>query len=288
MDNISGIQRALDYVEAHLTDEIDFDMIAKQAHFSSFYFQKLFSVLCGFSLGDYIRMRRLSVAGEQLVKSQRKVIDVALDFGYETPESFTRAFSKFHGITPVQAKNGGNIKSFSRLSVKLILNGGNTMNYRIERLEKTKVICKRQEFCKQQELTTQEISAFWAKCSADGTIPTICSFIPEHPILRGVLGINFMDEGNDERFPYGIGAEYNGNLPVPEGFEVITIPDHDYAVFTVKGKMPDAFVETYRQICTEFFPQSEYEYGQGIEFEVYPSADTQNPDYTCEIWVSVK
>lgn len=97
-----------------------------------------------------------------------------------------------------------------------------------------------------------------------------------------------MDEGNDERFPYGIGAEYNGSLPVPEGFEVSTIPDHDYAVFTVKGKMPDAFVETYRQICTEFFPQSEYEYGQGIEFEVYPSVDTQNPDYTCEIWVSVK
>lgn len=76
-------------MEAHLTDEIDFEMIAKQAHFSRFYFQKLFSVLCGFTLGDYIRMRRLSVAGEQLVKSQRRVIDVALDFGYETPESFT-------------------------------------------------------------------------------------------------------------------------------------------------------------------------------------------------------
>lgn len=66
------------------------------------------------------------------------------------------------------------------------------------------------------------------------------------------------------------------------------IPAYTYAVFTVRGRMPDAFRETYRKICTEFFPQSGYEYGNGVEIEVYPSADVQNPDYTCEIWIAVK
>lgn len=67
-----------------------------------------------------------------------------------------------------------------------------------------------------------------------------------------------------------------------------TKPAYTYAVFTVRGKMPDTFRETYRKICTEFFPQSGYEYGNGVEIEAYPSADVQNPDYTCEIWIAVK
>ena len=121
MDWIKGIQRALDYTEAHLTEEIDYDAVAKEACSSSFHFQRVFSIMCAFTLGDYIRMRRLSLAADELVHSEEKVIDIALKYGYETPESFTRAFSRFHGITPTEARNGGTVKSFSRLSVKLIL-----------------------------------------------------------------------------------------------------------------------------------------------------------------------
>ena len=70
--------------------------------------------------------------------------------------------------------------------------------------------------------------------------------------------------------------------------EIVTIPAHTYAVFTSKGKMPDAFIETYNRIVTEFFPQStQYEYAEGVEFEVYPSMNTSDPDYRCEIWVAV-
>ena len=86
---------------------------------------------------------------------------------------------------------------------------------------------------------------------------------------------------------YGIGAEYDSESD-PQDFEIVEIPAYTYAVFTVRGRMPDAFRETYRKICTEFFPQSGYEYGNGVEIEVYPSADVQNPDYSCEIWIAVK
>lgn len=289
MDHISRFQRAIDYVEEHLTERLDYEQIASRAYLSSFHFQRLFSLLAGITLGDYIRFRRLTVAGEQLVKDRKKVIDVALDLGYDTPESFSRAFTKFHGISPSEARKGGQLRSFSRLSVKLILSGGNTMNYRIEHLNSFQIICKRKEFSRQQELTTKEISDFWAACIQDGTIGTAVSFMPQEPKLKGALGISFSRQGDDRKFPYGIGAEYADNgAPIPQGLELVEIPAYSYAVFPVKGKMPDAFVNTYRQICTEFFPQSGYEYGNGIEFEVYPSPDVQLPDYTCEIWVAIR
>lgn len=124
MDWITGIQRALDYTEEHLTEQVDYDAAARQACSSTFHFQRMFTMLCGFSLGDYIRMRRLSLAAEALTGTDERVIDIALRFGYDTPESFSRAFARFHGITPTDARRGGVVKSFSRLSVKLILSGG--------------------------------------------------------------------------------------------------------------------------------------------------------------------
>lgn len=133
MDWIQGIQRAIDYVEANITEEIDFEEAARRAYSSPFHFQRVFSILCGLSLGDYIRMRRLSLAGEELSKGNAKIIDIALKYGYDTPESFSRAFTRFHGIAPSEAKHSGNVKIFTPLSVKLTLSGGSKMDYRIEK-----------------------------------------------------------------------------------------------------------------------------------------------------------
>ncbi len=93
MDWIQGIQRAIDFVEANIGEEMDLEKVAKQAYSSSFHFQRVFGILCGFSLGDYIRMRRLSLAGEELSRGNAKIIDIALKYGYDTPESFSRAFT---------------------------------------------------------------------------------------------------------------------------------------------------------------------------------------------------
>lgn len=288
MDWITGIQQALDYTEAHLTEEIDFEAVAKQAYSSAFHFQRMFGLLCGFTLGDYIRMRRLTLAADELIRSKEKVIDIALKYGYDTPESFSRAFMRFHGITPSEARRGGNIKSFSRLSVKLILSGGNTMDYRIETKSAFKVICKKKQVNKPQgDTATADISAFWAECNKSGAIPVLCRYMPKTPTLNGILGICFSGEMANNGFPYGIGAEYNGEPVTEEGFDIVEIPAYTYAVFQCKGPMPDAFKNTYKQICTEFFPQSNYEYGYGVELEVYPSDDVSDQNYTCEIWIAV-
>lgn len=288
MDWICGIQRAIDYVEAHLTDDIDYETAARAAASSVFHFQRMFSMLVGYTLGDYIRMRRLSLAADELHQTDKKVIDIALRCGYDTPESFSRAFTRFHGITPTEARRGGKIKSFSRLSVKLILDGGNLMDYRIEKRGAVKVVCKKKQVNKPQgDTATADISAFWNACSTDGAMERLCKYA-SFDRFHGILGICFSGEMADSGFPYGIGAEWNGAPITDEGFDLVEIPAYTYAVFQCRGKMPDAFRDTYKKICTEFFPQSNtYEYGSGIELEVYPSADVQNPNYTCEIWIAV-
>lgn len=111
---IDGLQRAIDYIEDNLTEELDYAEIARQAYSSSFHFQRVFGILCGYTLGEYIRNRRLTLAGSELASSDGKVIDVAVKYGYDSPESFSRAFSRFHGITPSQARSRkAELKSFS-------------------------------------------------------------------------------------------------------------------------------------------------------------------------------
>lgn len=289
MDWIQGIQRAIDYVEAHITEEIDFEEVGKQAYSSSFHFQRVFGILCGLSLGDYIRMRRRSLAGEELSKGNAKIIDIALKYGYDTPENFSRAFTRFHGIAPSEAKHGGSVRTFTPLSVKLTLSGGGKMDYRIEKRDAFQVVCKRKKVEKPKTgNATQEITSMWQEYGMDGTMGRLVGCIPENPVMKGLLGICFSSELDAKQFPYGIGVEYDGRK-VDDDLEIVTIPANTYAVFTSKGKMPDAFIETYNRIVTEFFPQSaQYEYVENVEFEVYSSNDVSDPNYRCEIWIAVK
>lgn len=288
MDWITGISKAIDYIEEHITEPTDYARAAKEACSSPFNFQRVFALLCGYTLGDYVRMRRLTLAGEELLSTDAKVIDVALKYGYDSPESFSRAFTRFRGVSPSAVRKGAAIRSFSRICVKLILTGGSIMEYRIEKKQAAKIICRRREFTKPgDDYTNREIPEFWNECGRDGSMQKLCGYIKDSAQFKGLLGVCFSTEMTDSGFPYGIGAEYDGESD-PQDFEIVEIPAYTYAVFTVRGKMPDAFRETYRKICTEFFPQSGYEYGNGVEIEAYPSADVQNPDYSCEKWIAVK
>lgn len=290
MDWTSGLQRALDYVEEHITEPIDYGEVARAAYSSSFHFQRVFSAVCGYTLGEYIRRRRLSLAGSELACTGARVIDTALKYGYDTPESFSRAFVRFHGVPPSAAKHGAALKSFSRLSAKLTLHGGTAMDYRIEKKEAFEVVLRKKFFPKAHEITTREIAKFWGDCQADGTIPAVCKYIHKPNIFDGcIIGVSFdaTNATQNSDFPYGIGVHYNGAEITEDYLTVETVPAHTYAVFQCRGKMPEAFQRVYKYICTEFFPASEYQ-PCGIEIESYPSADTQNPDYTCEVWIAVE
>ena len=132
MEWSESISRAINYIENHITEELTITDIAKQAMISPYYFQKGFSMLCGFTVGEYIKKRRLTFAGSELVSTNRKIIDIALEYGYDSPDSFTKAFLRFHGATPTAIRKGeAMVKSFAPLKIKFILTGGYTMDYKI-------------------------------------------------------------------------------------------------------------------------------------------------------------
>lgn len=127
-----GIQSAVQYIEDNLADEIDISEAAAKAYVSEFYFRRIFSVLYGMTVGEYIRNRRLTLAAQELVSTDIKVIDAAVKYGYDSPDSFARAFSKFHGVSPSAAKDmGANLRFFAPLRIKLTLEGGSMLEYKI-------------------------------------------------------------------------------------------------------------------------------------------------------------
>ena len=290
MDWITGMQKAIDYIEDNITEDLDYNEIAKRAYSSSFHFQRVFSIMCGYTIGEYIRNRRLTLAEGELANSNAKVIDVALKYGYDSPDSFAKAFTRFHGITPSSAREAGaNLKSFSRLSIKLSLEGGSIMDYRIEEKEAFKIIAKTERFNAEDEINKVDIPKFWDKCHADGTINELYRYAKGSKIFgQAILGIceeNTCEGAKD--FPYSIGAEYCGG-DVPKDFVVKAVPKFTWAIFKCTGAMPNGIQDGWHKIYTEFFPTSEYKPISLIDFEVYPDGDMSSKDYISEIWTPIE
>ena len=284
MDWVTGIQRALDYIEAHLDGEIRIAEASRCAACSEFYFQRIFGILCGISLGDYIRARRLTLAGSELRTSDAKVIDVALKYGYESPESFTRAFSRFHGITPSEAKkDGAALRSFSRLSVKITLSGGSIMDYRIIEKEAFDIIERTERHSMDSKENAVSIPAFWTRARADGTLSRLSALAADDRLL----GICYASSNGEETMEYSIAAACGADTAVPEGFHLRTIPARTWAVFACRGAMPDAIQQLWHRICGEFFPASGYRPTCELDIEVYFPGDMSSPDYRSEIWIPV-
>lgn len=147
---MEAVGTAIQYIEEHITEELSVEEIAKQVNLSPFYFQKGFAMLCGFTLAEYIRNRRLALAGGELAAGNEKVIDIALKYGYDSPDSFSKAFTRYHGVTPSQVRKGQvMLKSFAPLKIKLTLEGGYLMDYRMEKKEAFTVIANAKVFpCK--------------------------------------------------------------------------------------------------------------------------------------------
>ena len=259
-----------------MTEEIDYEKVAEKSYSSSYHFQRVFGILCGYTLGEYIRLRRLSLAGAELASGKEKVIDIALKYGYDSPDSFAKAFQKFHGITPSQARaDGSKLKSFSRLSIKILLEGGSTMNYRIE--EKDEMILtgykrhfsgipgERMEQEKEMYLKTRPLQYILKYLSGD---------------LENDFNIitNIDENGYDFYIASRLKKYFRENLD-KEGilgeefaryYENITIPKCTYAVFeTERCTWPTlTFLDLRRKIASEWLPGSGYQLKNAPELVV--------------------
>lgn len=157
---IEGFQDSIDFIEQNLTNDLDIKDIADKAALSPFYYQRIFGALCGMTVGDYIRARKMTLAAEELIKSEVKVIDIAVKYGYDSPDSFAKAFQKFHGVTPSKAKEAGtSLRSFAPLHIKITMEGGSMLDYRIVEKAPFTIVGTKRTF--NSDTSYQEIPKFW-------------------------------------------------------------------------------------------------------------------------------
>lgn len=282
MEWMKVIGDSIQYIEEHILDEISVEDIGKHVGVSSFYYQKGFSMLCSFTVSEYIRNRRLALAGNEIVGTDKTIIEVAMKYGYDSPDSFTKAFTRFHGSTPTAVrKDNKMLKSFAPLKIKVVLEGGYLMDYRIEKKEEFKVIARAGSFA--YEGAKAAIPQFWQEHYASGNAKAVC----------GEFGINIDEEMGMDTFEYLIADTYRGQ-DVPDGFVLRTIPSFNWAVFPCRGAMPTALQDVNTKIFTEWLPAiSEYEFAAGYCVEMYDNPQkypkgTMDENYYCEIWIPVK
>ena len=141
MEWIERLNEAINYIEEHLADEIDYEELAKIAGCSTYHFQRMFAYMANISLSEYIRRRRMSLAAVDLQGGDAKIIDVALKYGYSSPTAFNRAFQTIHGIAPSLVRSEGvSVKSFPPMTFKITVKGVEEMNYRIEKKEAFRIV----------------------------------------------------------------------------------------------------------------------------------------------------
>lgn len=283
MEWMKAIGEAVKYIENNMTEDITVDDVAKHVCISPFYFHKGFSMLCGYTLKEYIRNRRLSLAGEELLSGGTTITRVAMKYGYDSPDSFTKAFTRFHGISPSEARKGKTmLKAFAPLKLIISLEGGYVMDYKISKKESFTVIASSKKFGYAN--ATKEIPLFWQEHSISGRCKNVC----------GMFGINIDPDMGNESFEYLIADLYNPAKDIPEGFVTRTIPAFTWAVFPIRGAMPDALQDVNKKIFSEWLPAlKEYEFAAGYCVEMYDLPDkypkgVQDENYYTEIWIPVK
>lgn len=212
-----------------------------------------------------------------------KVLDVALKYGYDSPESFSKAFRKVHGVPPSEARGRGvSLKAFPRISFHLSLKGDKDMDYKIVKKDEFTVVGKSIQVTTKDGENFRRIPKFWEECNEDGTTARLCTI----GIDKDLLGVCMDVQYDQEQVTYVIAVEDSSGMLV-EGLVSRSIPASTWAVFTSIGPMPGAIQSVWKRIFQEWFPSTGYEHSGGAELEVYPLGDTSAEDYRCEIWVPI-
>jgi AraC family transcriptional regulator len=292
MDWISRLQIIIEYIELHLTDEqssLKLDILARLAYSSEYEFQKIFKIVTGITVSEYIRNRKLALAGEDIQLSDTSVLEIGLKYGYETAESFTKAFTRFHKTTPnAVRKNGAGLKLYNKLSIRLQVDGGSSLDYRVINHGCIRVMAKTKIFPIQaSEETEQALPEYIEKCGAEGLYDILYEAMDISTYFAdSVIGIH--DEvgciPDMSEFRFSIGVEYHKDA-VPEGYEIVEIPARKWLVFRCKGIRPIAIQKLWHQIYTSFLPFSSYQVNQLGSLEVCRDGFRNAVDVISELWL---
>ena len=294
MEWLTSIRGAEAYMEEHLTEDISLDDVARAVHLSPFFLQRGFSLMTGFGVGEYLRNRRLYEAALDLQGTGEKVIDIAFRYGYETPESFTKAFARFHGATPTQVREGAALRPFLPLTIHISIQGGSKMEPKITPMFPFKLIGFQKVFTYEEAYS--EIPKFWDETCERYANNVYAGNPPANPYEQalvdnciGEYGVCIDDLGGG-RFRYLIAGKYTGG-PVPEGMVLYEFPRGEWAVFDCVGPNPQTLQSVNTRIFREWLPGNPtYELSGNATVEWYDCihGEKNDPDYHSAIWVPVR
>lgn len=292
--SIQLIQQAISYMEEHIHEDINYVDVAKSVHMSGYSFHRTFSFIAGMTANEYLRSRRLTLAAQELQETDLSVTDAAYKYGYESPESFSKAFSRFHGSTPKQAKQkGAKLHLFSPLVIKITLEGGTMMDYRMEHRGRQQFIAVVRAFPNEiiNDDNDHSIPDFWTECGDSHLLDRIKLLRPEGK--RDLYGLCSPTRMNETHFRYGIGVVCDSDTDVSgldallaDGYTLWETEPADYAVFKCIGSDGDCLGETWSKFFKEFSPQTGYTQTEDTDYEIYFERGEKN--LFCELWVPVR
>jgi AraC family transcriptional regulator len=290
MNPLAQMNEAMAYIEANLKEDVSFERMARIAGCSEYHFRRMFSYLAGMPLGEYIRRRRLALAGT-LLRQGGKVIDCAISLGYDSPDAFRKAFQGMHGITPSKARNpDAALKAFPPMTFQLIIKGGTAMDYRMVHKDGFNIVGFKKRIALQFEGVNSQMESVAARLTPENIVElkSLCDVEP-----MGMLNISAdYADGYTEQPVEGMELDqYIGVAtakPAPSGYDTLRVAESDWAVFTVVGPFPKTVQDTWARIYGEWLPASGYELTRGPSLLWYESPDLTKQDCKNEIWIPVR
>ncbi|MCZ7415046.1 MULTISPECIES: AraC family transcriptional regulator [unclassified Streptomyces] len=283
---LERLNEALAYIESRLGGRIDTAEAARIALTSEYHFRRLFSALAGMPLSEYVRRRRLTVAGAEVLAGERTLLEIAVRYGYGSGEAFARAFRAVHGVGPGEARRtGAALAAQPRMSFRLVVEGSGSMRYRIVEKDGFRVVGRRARVPLVHEGPNPAIGAFIRSIGQE-TLRELAALSDQEP--AGIVGVS---DGLDPTRAEGTELDYYHGVvtgaPTPGGCEALTVPAGAWAVFESSGPFPQALQHLWRDVFTQWFPSNPYQSRPGPEIlRTELSPDAARAD--AELWVPVE
>ncbi|MFJ2197325.1 GyrI-like domain-containing protein [Streptomyces violaceusniger] len=283
---LERLNKALEHIESHLDQRIETAELARIAVTSEYHFRRLFSALAGIPLSEYIRRRRLTIAGAEVLTGERTLLEIAVRYGYGSGEAFARAFRAMHGVGPGDARRAGAVlRSQPRMSFRLIVEGSSSMRYRVVEKERFQVVGKKVRVPLVHEGVNPRIAEFIRGIGQE-TIGRITALSDQEP--EGILGVS---DNLDPSRAEGTELDYYHAVvtgaAAPEDLDELVVPAGTWAVFENSGPFPQALQYLWRDVFTQWFPSNPYQSRPGPEIlRTRLSRDAARAD--AELWIPVE
>ncbi|MGW7634907.1 AraC family transcriptional regulator [Streptomyces decoyicus] len=283
---LERLNQAMEHIECHLDQRIEVSDMARQVLMSEYHFRRLFSALAGIPLSEYIRRRRLTVAGAEVLAGERTLLEVAVRYGYTSGEAFARAFRVMHGVGPGEARRtGASLKSQPRMSFRLIVEGNSSMQYKVVDKDEFRVVGRKARVPLVHEGVNPAIAAFIRGMGKE-TLQRIESLSDQEP--EGIISVSddldgSRAEGTELDYYHGVVTR----AAVPEDMDALTVPAGTWAVFESSGPFPQTLQYLWRDVFTQWFPSNPYQSRPGPEIlRTRLSPDATQAD--AELWIPVE